>query len=112
MVRNQTVLLKGVNDSSDVLSTLMNKLVSTGVMPYYIFQCRPVEGVKNQFQVPLVKGVSIVDEGKNRMSGPAKAIRYVMSHPRGKIEILGRVGDELLFFAGQRIEDLHTARSF
>ena len=97
MVRNQTVLLKGVNDSSDVLSTLMNKLVSTGVMPYYIFQCRPVEGVKNQFQVPLVKGVSFVDEGKNRMSGPAKAIRYVMSHPRGKIEILGRVGDELLF---------------
>lgn len=97
MVRNQTVLLKGVNDSSDVLSTLMNKLVTTGVMPYYIFQCRPVEGVKNQFQVPLVKGVSIVDEGKNRMSGPAKAIRYVMSHPRGKIEILGRVGDELLF---------------
>lgn len=97
MVRNQTVLLKGVNDSSDVLSTLMNKLVSTGVMPYYIFQCRPVEGVKNQFQVPLVKGVSTVDEGKNRMSGPAKAIRYVMSHPRGKIEILGRVGDELLF---------------
>lgn len=97
MVRNQTVLLKGVNDSSDVLATLMNKLVSTGVMPYYIFQCRPVEGVKNQFQVPLVKGVSIVDEGKSRMSGPAKAIRYVMSHPRGKIEILGRVGDELLF---------------
>lgn len=97
MVRNQTVLLKGVNDSSDVLATLMNKLVSTGVMPYYIFQCRPVEGVKNQYQVPLVKGVSIVDEGKNRMSGPAKAIRYVMSHPRGKIEILGRVGDELLF---------------
>ena len=97
MVRNQMVLLKGVNDSSDVLATLMNKLVSTGVMPYYIFQCRPVEGVKNQFQVPLVKGVSIVDEGKSRMSGPAKAIRYVMSHPRGKIEILGRVGDELLF---------------
>lgn len=97
MVRNQTVLLKGVNDSSDVLATLMNKLVSTGVVPYYIFQCRPVEGVKNQFQVPLVKGVSIVDEGKSRMSGPAKAIRYVMSHPRGKIEILGRVGDEILF---------------
>ena len=97
MVRNQTVLLKGVNDSSDVLATLMNKLVSTGVMPYYIFQCRPVEGVKNQYQVPLVKGVSIVDEGKSRMSGPAKAIRYVMSHPRGKIEILGREGDELLF---------------
>lgn len=97
MVRNQMVLLKGVNDSSDVLATLMNKLVSTGVMPYYIFQCRPVEGVKNQYQVPLVKGVSIVDEGKSRMSGPAKAIRYVMSHPRGKIEILGRVGDELLF---------------
>ena len=107
MVRNQTVLLKGVNDSSDVLSTLMNKLVSTGVMPYYIFQCRPVEGVKNQFQVPLVKGVSFVDEGKNRMSGPAKAIRYVMSHPSGKIEILGKLGDEMLFkyHQAKRVED-------
>ena len=45
IVRNQTVLLKGINDHADVLAQLMNGLVSNGVIPYYIFQCRPVEGV-------------------------------------------------------------------
>ena len=57
IVRNQTVLLKGVNDNADVLAQLMNGLVARGVIPYYIFQCRPVEGVQNQFQVPLLRGV-------------------------------------------------------
>ena len=40
-VRNQTVLLKGVNDEAQVLGTLLRKLTRTGVIPYYIFQCRP-----------------------------------------------------------------------
>ena len=55
IVRNQTVLLKGVNDRPDVLAELMNSLVACGIMPYYVFQCRPVEGVKNQFQVPFAE---------------------------------------------------------
>ena len=107
VIRNQTVLLKGVNDSPEVLSCLMNSLVSNGVMPYYVFQCRPVEGVKNQFQVPLERGSFIVDNAKKMMSGPAKAFRYVMSHPSGKIEILGKLGDEMLFkyHQAKRVED-------
>lgn len=98
VVRNQTVLLKGVNDNADVLARLMNSLVAVGVIPYYIFQCRPVEGVKNQFQVPLVRGSEIVECAKEQMNGQAKSVRYVFSHPTGKIEILGRIGrDQLLF---------------
>ena len=97
-VRNQTVLLKGINDDSRVLSQLMNELTSAGVLPYYIFQCRPAQGVMNQFQVPLVEGQRIVDEAKEGMNGQAKQFRYVMSHVTGKIEILGRPGDgEMLF---------------
>ena len=46
VVKNQTVLLKGVNDDSHVLGSLLKKLTSIGVVPYYIFQCRPVKGVK------------------------------------------------------------------
>ncbi len=92
IIRNQTVLLKGVNDDPNVLAKLMNKLVSIGVIPYYIFQCRPVAGVKNQFQVPLVQGVRIVEDAKRQMNGQAKSIRYAMSHPTGKIEILGEMG--------------------
>lgn len=98
VVRNQTVLLKGVNDNSSVLAELMNKLVSYGVIPYYIFQCRPVEGVKNQFQVPLMRGIDIVETAKEKMNGQAKSARYAMSHPTGKIEILGKTWDNKMVF--------------
>ena len=98
IVRNQTVLLKGVNDRPDVLAELMNGLVSYGIMPYYVFQCRPVEGVKNQFQVPFIRGIRIVDEAKALMCGPAKGFRYVLSHPTGKIEILDAEEDGSVIF--------------
>ena len=105
VVRNQTVLLRGVNDDPEVLAALLNALVSIGVMPYYVFQCRPVEGVKNQFQVPLARGVAIVDEAKASMSGIAKAFRYAMSHPTGKIEILGPAGEGKLAFKYHQAKD-------
>ena len=111
-IRNQTVLLKGVNDEPAVLALLMNKLVSTGVAPYYVFQCRPVEGVQNQFQVPILRGSRIVDLAKAGMSGPAKAFRYAMSHPTGKIEILGQYGDRMLFKYHQAKYDKDQARIF
>ncbi len=66
------------------------------VHPYYVFQCRPAKGVKNQFQLPLKKGVRIVDEARSQMNGLAKAFRYCMSHKTGKIEILG-------FYPGQNL---------
>lgn len=98
VVKNQTVLLKGVNDDPEVLGLLLRKLTAAGIVPYYIFQCRPVRGVKNQFQVPLEKGVRIVDEAKNLQSGQGKCIRYCMSTPRGKIEVLGQLPDGKMLF--------------
>ena len=98
IIRNQTVLLKGVNDDADLISDLMNQLVSYGVIPYYIFQCRPVEGVKNQFQVPFVRGIDIVERAKRNMNGQAKSVRFVLSHPTGKIEILGMTENKRMIF--------------
>lgn len=98
IVRNQTVLLKGVNNDPDTLASLMNGLVSCGVIPYYIFQCRPVVGVQNQFQVPLMQGIEIVEAAKRQMNGQAKSVRFAMSHPTGKIEILGKTSDNRMLF--------------
>ena len=112
IVRNQTVLLKGVNDRPEILPQLMNQLVAAKVLPYYVFQCRPVEGVKNQFQVPFKQGVDIVDQAKASMNGQSKAFRYVMSHPTGKIEILGKWGDRMLFKYHQAKYDADQGRMF
>jgi lysine 2,3-aminomutase len=96
-VNNQTVLLKQVNDNPDTLSTLMNKLTTIGVTPYYVFQCRPLERVKHHFQVPLCEGVRIVEEAKANCNGLSKRFKYIMSHKTGKIEILGIMDDEIYF---------------
>lgn len=89
-VLNQTVLLAGVNDNSDTLAELFNGLVENGITPYYLFQCRPVKGVKGFFAVPLLSAVAIVDETRSKLSGLAKRFRFAMSHIRGKIEIIGK----------------------
>lgn len=96
-VRNQTVLLKGVNDDPKILGNLLRGLTTISVVPYYIFQCRPVKGAKRRFQIPLRQGVQIVDEAKSFQNGLGKGVRYVMSHPRGKIEILGEFEGKMLF---------------
>ena len=89
IVNNQTVLLRGVNDSSAALAELQGALARNGIIPYYVFQCRPVSSVKEEFQVPLYEGCQIVDKARQSLDGLSKRFRFVMAHPTGKIEILG-----------------------
>ena len=93
IVDNQAVLLKDVNDNPEILAELQNKLVSIGVNPYYVFQCRPIKRVKSNFQVPLHRGYEIVENAKKKLNGHSKRFKYIMSHRSGKIEIMGIVGD-------------------
>jgi len=99
----QSVLLRGVNDDANVLVDLMNGLVSAGIVPYYLFQCRPVSRVRKSFQIPILRGIEILEQAQMRLPGPAKRFKYAMSHRVGKIEILGRSGSNGLF-------RLHEAR--
>jgi len=112
-VLNQTVFLKGVNNDPAVLGTLLKKLTTIGVIPYYVFQCRPVSGVKNQFQVPINEAYRIIEEAKQMQNGIAKSVRYIMSHETGKIEILGPVCDgDMLFKFHQAKSPDDTSRIF
>jgi len=111
VVRNQTVLLKGVNDNSDSLSKLMRGLTEIGVIPYYIFQCRPVSGVKTQFQVPFIQAIKIIDDTKTKLNGISKSFKYAMSHKTGKIEIVGSLGEnELIFKYHQAKNDINQGK--
>ncbi|HAN21654.1 MAG TPA: KamA family radical SAM protein [Clostridiales bacterium] len=97
-VKNQTVLLKGVNNNPVTMAKLINKIIEIGVIPYYIFQCRPVVGVKNQFQVPLKEGYRIITETRKLLSGQGKCFRYVLSNEKGKIEVIGDLNKDNLIF--------------
>lgn len=95
-VNNQAVLLKGVNDDAQVLSDLMHGLLRIGVSPYYLYQCMPVARVRHHFQVPLKRGVDLVDMARQQMDGYAKRFKFIIGHDIGKLEICGRIGNKLL----------------
>ncbi|MBN2230687.1 MAG: KamA family radical SAM protein [Candidatus Thorarchaeota archaeon] len=97
IVSNQTVLLKGVNNDPDVMARLQRGLIEIGVIPYYVFQCRPVKRVKKQFQVSLYDACRIIESARGRLDGHAKRFRFIMSHPTGKIEVLGIRDGQFLF---------------
>ncbi len=55
---NQTVLLKGVNDSAAVLASLSELMFSLGVLPYYLHLLDPVRGTAH-FRVETAQAVAI-----------------------------------------------------
>jgi lysine 2,3-aminomutase len=113
VIKNQTVLLNGINSDGEVLAHLINELTSWGINPYYVFQCRPVSGVKNQFQVPLHQGYQIVETAKSMMNGVGKGFRYVMSNKQGKIEILGSLHNNMMLFKYHEAkEDVNQGKLF
>lgn len=46
-VRNQTVLLRGVNDRAETLSILIKRLGDLHIHPYYVYLCDPVIGIED-----------------------------------------------------------------
>jgi lysine 2,3-aminomutase len=57
-IGNQTVLLKGVNDETDVMKDLMHGLGRLGVKPYYLYYADLVEGT-GHFRTEVNKGREI-----------------------------------------------------
>lgn len=53
-VRNQTVLLRGVNDDAKTLIDLNKKLGQVNIQPYYIYACDMVQSIEH-YRVPVHK---------------------------------------------------------
>jgi len=60
LLRNQTVLLKGVNNNPAVIKRLNHLLVQIKVRPKYILQSRDVNGTRH-FQTDAEEGLSIME---------------------------------------------------
>ncbi|MCL2140655.1 MAG: KamA family radical SAM protein [Dehalococcoidia bacterium] len=100
-VNNQSVLLKGINDSVETQIKLCQSLLRIKVRPYYLFQCDDVAGTEH-FWTSVESGVEIIRNMRGFTSGLAIP-NYVIDLPNGggKIPvspdyILERTLDELI----------------
>lgn len=80
-VLNQTVLLKGVNDSVETLSHLFRELTSLRVRPYYLHQCDLAPGTA-QFRVPIDEALAIVKSMRGNVSGLSLP-QFILDIPGG-----------------------------
>jgi lysine 2,3-aminomutase len=69
-VNNQSVLLKGVNDTVEAQLKLCHGLLRIKVRPYYLFQCDEVQGTEH-LHTPLQTGVDIIKGMRGFTSGLA-----------------------------------------
>ena len=78
---SQTVLLKGMNDSGEVMKALVHSLMKMRVKPYYLYQCDPISGSEH-FRTPVAKGVEVIRSLRGHTSGYAVPT-YVIDAPGG-----------------------------
>jgi EF-P beta-lysylation protein EpmB len=80
---NQSVLLRGVNDSADALVALSEALFAAGVLPYYLHQLDRVAGAAH-FAVPDAEARALHAAAAERLPGylVPRLVREVAGAPR------------------------------
>ena len=100
-VNNQSVLLRGVNDSVEAQTRLCHALLRIKVRPYYLFQCDEVQGTEH-LRTPVEAGIKIIEGMRGHTSGLAIP-NFVIDLPQsgGKVPlqpnyVLAQTEDELV----------------
>jgi len=86
-VFNQSVLLKGVNDSVQVLSKLMHRVFEIGVVPYYLHLFDPVAGA-HHFDLSETIAIALWKELQSQLPGylVPRLVREVPHQPAKVIQ--------------------------
>ncbi|KAI1304748.1 L-lysine-aminomutase [Xylaria venustula] len=67
-VRNQSVLLRGINDNVPTMSSLIKKLAAVMIQPYYVYQCDMVPRVEHM-RTPLQTSLDLESEIRGSIAG-------------------------------------------
>lgn len=78
---NQSVLLRGINDSTATMRELLLRLVKARIRPYYLYQCDLSEGLQH-FRTDVRTGINIIRELTGNISGFAVP-KFVIDAPGG-----------------------------
>ncbi|MCX6119168.1 MAG: KamA family radical SAM protein [Proteobacteria bacterium] len=98
-VGNQSVLLKGVNDTYEKMEALLKGLLKIRVRPYYLFHPHNVAGTEH-LRPSLDIGIKIMKKLRGNITGFAIP-SYIIDTPSGKVPIahnhvLGVDGQDLI----------------
>lgn len=87
---NQSVLLRGINDTAATLIRLSETLFSAGVLPYYLHQLDRVRGAAH-FEVSDTTAIGLMEEVRAALPGylVPRLVRELPGEP-GKTELPGR----------------------
>jgi lysine 2,3-aminomutase len=80
-VLGQSVLLRGVNDTTRALEDLFRAMIAARVKPYYLHQLDPAPGTA-RFHVPIEEGRRLLADLRGRVTGLAWPT-YVLDIPGG-----------------------------
>jgi len=80
-VNNQSVLLKGINDTVETQRKLCQGLLKIKVRPYYLFQCDEVQGTEH-LRTSVETGIKIIECLRGHTSGLAIPA-FVVDLPNG-----------------------------
>ena len=78
---NQSVLLKGVNDNTETMKSLIHRLLMMKVRPYYLYQCDLIEGCSH-FRTDPEIGIKIIEGLRGHTTGYAIP-QFVIDAPDG-----------------------------
>ncbi len=69
-INNQSVLLRGINDSAVLFKMLSHELLKVRVRPYYLYHCQGTIGIEH-FRTPVETGLEILENLRGFTSGLA-----------------------------------------
>jgi glutamate 2,3-aminomutase len=82
LVGNQSVLLKGINNDKNVMKKLIHELLRIRVRPYYIFNCKKLQGIQH-FRASVGQGLNIMENLRGYTSGLGVPT-FIITAPEGK----------------------------
>lgn len=85
LVRNQTVLLRGVNDDAGTLIALFKALGRVNIHPYYVYLCDMVRGTEH-FRVPLRAAQALEKSVRGATAGFNTPL-FIADTPGGKRDL-------------------------
>jgi lysine 2,3-aminomutase len=84
-VRNQTVLLRGVNDDACTLRSLIKRLGRIHIHPYYVYLCDMVKATEH-FRLPLKHAQRLEKEVRGATAGFNTPL-FIVDTPSGKRDV-------------------------